>query len=65
MCSVSDVHINCTSGLHGTTHNILLHLLYVIHKKSEFSRLQITFLMSYTETLNLQTPDYDPLRIEV
>jgi len=38
---------------------------YMLHKKSEINRLQVTFLMSYTETLDLQTPDNDPLRIEV
>jgi hypothetical protein len=47
-----------------STHNILLNPLYVIHKKSEFKRLQI-ILMSFTETLDLQTSDKDPSRIKV
>jgi len=36
----------------------------MIYEKSGFNSLYITFLMSYSETINLMTPDDDPSRIK-
>ena len=54
----------CSSGLYGTTYNTLLNLLYMIYEKSGFNSLHFTFLMSYSETVTLMTPDDDPSRIK-